>query len=592
LRLFAANLLFALILPELRLYSAKLYNHYITFRRGRLMKNRNTILRPAAALLLISMAATIVSCGKAPDQPSIPAVTAASTTAPTPIPDPPQILSVAAIANPSVSGSDMPDPSTEINPSLIDIYHPDSEELQLYNDAFRAVEQQLPDFDLSGYDMPFSNKAQACNLLYGESAYHLANLKYMSFSEEEQRVNFTYYTDNKAEANHKQETLNARLSQLLYNVAPVDGTELQKLLSVYQYLCETSDYSSDTTDGSKIGPDSILVNHMGICSGYAMLVSYVLQRIGVQTEYICNEAHAWNIVTIDGAAYHMDVTFGAGLTPDSSNTLDTVLMDDEERLATLENAGVDPAGIIIGFPGGSAVAPPACTDTRYETYTRIHDNYALDIAGNRIFINDAGGIKSMDLDCSHLITQTKMTAIHIVYFDGAVYFLSLENGHLYKMIPGSDPELLYDSGNFCYLTLDETNLSYSQDYEGTNAKTINLALPDANVLSASGIREIPSVTMPRSTSFYFEVKFSKPMSAETDWAKQILVCDDTGRPLKVNFAWNSDRTILTIRPYNSVDTYSFVTLCALADAAAEDSGLLSDACSMRVNIESCAGVPA
>ena len=544
----------------------------------------NRVHRFGAAVLALSLAVTVCSCGKVPDQPALTAAATTSTTAPTPVPDPPQILSVTAAANPSVSSSDMADPSSEINPCLIDIFHPNSDELLLYNDVFRAVEQQLPDFDFSGYDMPFSDKVKACNLLYGESAYHLVNLKYMDFSEEEQRVIFSYYTDNTTEANHKQETLNARLSQLLYNVAPENGTELQKLLSVYQYLCETSDYSSDTMDGSKIGPDSILVNHMGICSGYAMLVSYVLPRIGVQAEYIANEPHAWNIVTIGGVAYHMDVTFGAGLTPDSSNTLSTVLMDDEERLTTLENAGVDPTGIIIGFPGGSAVAPPACTDTSYETYNHIYDNYALDIAGNRIFVNDSGGIKSMDLDCSHLITLTKMTAIRIAYFDGAVFFLSLENGHLYKMIPGSKPDLLDDSGNFSYLKLDETNLIYGEDYEGADAKSINLAVPDMSVLSASGIREIPFVTMPRSTSFYFEVKFSKPMNAAADWAKQILVCDDTGRPLHVSLTWNSDRTILTVRPYNSVDTYSFLTFYAIAGAIAEDGGILSEACSMRVDI--------
>jgi len=548
------------------------------------MKNRNTLLRPAAIILLLSLAVNVISCGKAADQPVFTEITAARTTAPTPVPDPPQILSVTAIANPSVSASDMSDPSSEINPYLIDIYHPDSEELKLYNDVFRAAEQQLPDFDISGYNMPFSDKVKACDLLYGESAYHLLNLKYIRYSDDEKHVKFTYYTDDKTKAYHQQETMDARLSQLLYNVAPIDGTGLQKLFSVYQYLCETSDYSSDTTDGSKIGPGSILVNHMGICSGYAMLVSYVLPRIGVQTEYIANEPHAWNLVTIGGVAYHMDVTFGAGLTPDSANTLSTVLMDDDERLATLENAGVDPTGIIIGFPGGSAATPPDCADTSYETYNHIYDNYALDIAGNRIFVNDSGGIKSMDLDCSHLITLTKMTAIRIAYFDGAVYFLSLENGHLYKMIPGSKPELLDDSGNFSYLKLDETNLHYGEDYEGADAKTINLAVPDMSVLSASGIREIPFVTMPRSTSFYFEVKFSKPMNATADWAKQILVCDDTGRPLLVSLSWNSDRTILTVRPYNSVDTYSFLTFYAIAGAIAEDGGILSETCSMRVDI--------
>ena len=177
-----------------------------------------------------------------------------------------------------------------------------------------------------------------------------------------------------------------------------------------------------------------------------------------------------------------------------------------------------------------------------------------------------------------------MTAIRIVYFDGAVYFLSLENGHLYKLIPGSKPELLDDSGNFCYLTLDETNLSYGEDYEGADVKTINLALPDASILSSSGMREISSVAMPRGTSFYFEIRFSKPMNADNDWAAHVLVCDDTGRPLKVSFSWNSDRTVLTLRPYNSVDTYSFLTFYAIAGAIAEDGGILSEACSMRVDI--------
>jgi len=544
----------------------------------------NAIHRLEAAVLALSLAVTVCSCGKVPDQSALTAATTTSTSAPTPVPDPPQILSVTAVANPSVSSSDMTDPSSEINPCLIDIYHPDSGQLLLYNDAFRAAAEQLPDFDISGYDMPFSDKVKACDLLYGETEYHLMNLKYIRYSDDGKLAKFIYYTDDETEAILQQETMNARLSQLLYNVAPENGTELQKLLSVYQYLCETSDYSSDTTDGRKIGAGSILVNHMGICSGYAMLVSHALPRIGVQTEYVSNAAHAWNIVTIGGHTYHTDITFGAGLTPDSSNTLSTVLMDDEERLSTLENAGVDPTDIIIGFPGGSAVTPPVCADTSYETYNYIYDNYALDIAGNRIFVNDSGGIKSMDLDCSHLITLTKMTAIKIAYFDDAVYFLSLENGHLYKMIPGSEPELLDDSGNFSYLKLDETNLIYGEDYEGADAKTINLAVPDLSVLSASGIREIPSVTIPRSTSFYFEITFSKPMTVGTDWAKQILVCDDTGRPLNVSFSWNTDRTVLTVRPYNSVDTYSFLTLYAIAGSSAADGGILSDACSMRVDI--------
>ena len=148
------------------------------------MKKRDTFLRAAAAILVASTAASVISCKAAPHAPAITSTAAASMAAPTPVPEPPQVLSVKATANPSVLASDMADPAAEINSCLIDLFHPDSDELQLYNDAFRAVEQQLPDFDLSGYDMPFSDKVKACNLLYGESAYHLVNLKYMDFSDD------------------------------------------------------------------------------------------------------------------------------------------------------------------------------------------------------------------------------------------------------------------------------------------------------------------------------------------------------------------------------------------------------------------------
>jgi len=59
-------------------------------------------------------------------------------------------------------------------------------------------------------------------------------------------------------------------------------------------------------DPLTFSPYSILVNGQGICGGYANLMCYVLNRVNIQTEYVCNEAHAWNVVRIDSKWYNSD----------------------------------------------------------------------------------------------------------------------------------------------------------------------------------------------------------------------------------------------------------------------------------------------
>lgn len=554
------------------------------------MKISGFAVRICAFCIAFSLLAASSGCAFPSASEAVPTTAAVSSAAPASAP--PEVLSITAAADPPAVDSNPSDPSSDINPCLIDIRHPDSSAKALYNDAFRAVAQHLPSMDLTGYDMPLSAKIGACELLYGETNFRFFYLKYIRYSEDGSEVYFCYDTEDETEIAWKQETIQARLSHLIYNTAPAEGSDLRKLFAVYQFLCVNTDYSSDTSDPSKIGPGSILLNGMGICSGYAALMSYVMNRLGVKAEYVCNEAHAWNIVQIGGKYYHTDVTFGAGAAESGDYSIYTVLMDDEERIDSLEMAGVDPSGIILGYPGGSCLSPQACTDTSYATYSNMYDNYALDIAGNRIFINDSGGIKCMNLDCTGLVTLTKTTAISIEYFDGAVYFLSANKGHLFKLIPGQEPALIDKDGTYSYLHLDGTTLSYSVDYSGADARSISLVPFDSASVSAEGVNVLPAVSVPRSRSFSLLVQFSVPMDTDADWAQYVILTDDAGTPLAVNFLWNSDRTCLTVRPCSYVDGYDSVTLCVRAKAPAADGGALGAMQVLQVNIVSDTGFDA
>ncbi len=53
-----------------------------------------------------------------------------------------------------------------------------------------------------------------------------------------------------------------------------------------------------------------LVNKVAVCEGYSKAYMYLMNRLGIHTELIDSHTlnHAWNIVTIDGKRYHVDVT--------------------------------------------------------------------------------------------------------------------------------------------------------------------------------------------------------------------------------------------------------------------------------------------
>lgn len=114
--------------------------------------------------------------------------------------------------------------------------------------------------------------------------------------------------------------INARLDEISYKFDGIrDEFELE--LAVRDYI--VNDYDYDYDNGAYDGREhselftvvGLLKKHKGICGGLSLLMQYILQQHGILVANIVSEpteeyeSHSWLIVRINGAFYHVDLTF-------------------------------------------------------------------------------------------------------------------------------------------------------------------------------------------------------------------------------------------------------------------------------------------
>ncbi|MDD7219825.1 MAG: transglutaminase domain-containing protein [Clostridia bacterium] len=97
------------------------------------------------------------------------------------------------------------------------------------------------------------------------------------------------------------------------NQIPPNADDYQKVMTVYTYIIDNTDYVVGNDDQSIAG---VFWKKKAVCAGYAGAVQYLLERLGVYCIYVdgdarnSTEGHAWNIVKLDGQYYYVDATNG------------------------------------------------------------------------------------------------------------------------------------------------------------------------------------------------------------------------------------------------------------------------------------------
>ncbi len=109
--------------------------------------------------------------------------------------------------------------------------------------------------------------------------------------------------------------LNAEVDYIL-SLIPAGLTPVEKVLWVNDYIAMYTYYPdlpvyNDPYDFNVYG---ILVEGEGVCQGYALANCLLLAKLDVACAFVTSDPmnHAWNLIQIDGAWYHVDTTWNDG----------------------------------------------------------------------------------------------------------------------------------------------------------------------------------------------------------------------------------------------------------------------------------------
>ena len=106
------------------------------------------------------------------------------------------------------------------------------------------------------------------------------------------------------------------------------GSDADKAKALHDYLVENSEYSRTAIAGGEVAmvehtAYGALVNGESVCDGYARAYQDLLGRVGITSVVVESRPmyHAWNMVSLGGSWYHVDVTYDDPIIWDASGSV-------------------------------------------------------------------------------------------------------------------------------------------------------------------------------------------------------------------------------------------------------------------------------
>lgn len=142
----------------------------------------------------------------------------------------------------------------------------------------------------------------------------------------------------------------------------------------YEWIIQNTDYGRSTYDQDI---RSVFLDHVSVCNGYARAFKYLCDMAGIPCVVVegtaNNERHAWNLVTINGSTYWVDVTWGDPLYQEDDSgqalTYRYFCVPDELMLRThtIDDGAGDPDSDNYV---SDVFQYPSCTDWSLDYYVR------------------------------------------------------------------------------------------------------------------------------------------------------------------------------------------------------------------------------
>lgn len=113
-----------------------------------------------------------------------------------------------------------------------------------------------------------------------------------------------------------------RIFERIESTVDPKWSDMEKATHIYNALANYMSYEYNYRNSDMDVCQSLraLIDGKGICAGYALIYKELMDRQGIQCDYVRGVAvqngdsgkHAWNVVVIDGVNYPIDVTWESG----------------------------------------------------------------------------------------------------------------------------------------------------------------------------------------------------------------------------------------------------------------------------------------
>lgn len=189
----------------------------------------------------------------------------------------------------------------------------DSAEKVLYVEMYQILALLEEDILLSATDVSLLSRVYQAVINDHPEFFYLNGYTYTRYMQQGEIKYITFsgrYLYDAEEVERRQAAIDRIVDGKMTEM--VKNSSYETVKAVYEYLILSTEYSTDSPDNQNIC--SVFLDKRSVCNGYAKAAQYLLNSYGIPCIIVngtaSGNAHAWNIVEIYGAYYHMDVTWG------------------------------------------------------------------------------------------------------------------------------------------------------------------------------------------------------------------------------------------------------------------------------------------
>ena len=252
----------------------------------------------------------------------------------------------------------------------------DAQEQIWYGEIEQALGEMTDTVKLStepigqGLDEQDIDRIFQCVLIDHPEIFYTTGYTYTKYSRGDRTVGIDFagtYSLPREEAVNKAEEIRERASEWLSDI-PSDASEYDKVKAVYEKIIFSTDYDLNASDNQNIA--SVFLGNSSVCQGYAKATQYLLNHLGVMCTLVqgtvdTGEAHAWNLVRVEGDYYYVDTTWG-----DASYRMEDGSGQEELPEINYDYLCVTTQELLRTHRIESVVAMPECTATQANYYVR------------------------------------------------------------------------------------------------------------------------------------------------------------------------------------------------------------------------------